>query len=119
MQRECLNDSCGKLFFSEIKDYEACPECSSATIPTSTRKDIEKQIFEADTIYTKESIELARYGHFFKCPFGRECLTLGHYEPCCEQRLFRHECLIPVHHNQHVLEWKLDKILDHLNLNNQ
>jgi len=119
MRRECLNDSCDNIYSSKNKDYEPCPECGSATIPTDIKNNINKQVLEAETKYYKEAIESSSYRHFFKCPFGRECLLLGHYEPCCEERLFRHECLIPVHHNQHVLDWKLDKILNHLNLNDQ
>ena len=119
MQRKCLYDTCGNIFSSGNKDYETCPKCGSATIPIDTKNEIESQILEAEHKYHKEMIQLSRYGHFFKCPFGIGCSLLGHYEPCCEERLFRHECLIPVHHNQHELDRKLDKILDHLNLNDQ
>ena len=119
MKKECLNHPCSYTFTSNIKGYEKCPECGSATIPIDTKNDINKEILEANDKHLKEMIDLSRYGHFFKCSFGRECMLLGHYEPCCEERVFRHECLIPVHHNQLVLDWKLDKILNQLGLNDQ
>ncbi len=119
MEKECLYYSCNHTFTSILKGYENCPECGSATIAIDIKNDIDKEKLKATSKYHKEMIDLSRYGHFFKCPFGRECMLLGHYEPCCEQKLFRHECLIPVHRNQDVLDRKLDKILDHLGLNNQ
>lgn len=119
MKKECLNHPCSYTFTSNIKGYEKCPECGSATIPIDTKNNINKEILEATDKYYKEMLDLSGYKHFFKCPFGRQCMLLGHYEPCCEERVFRHECLIPVHHNQHVLDWKLDKILNQLGLNDQ
>ena len=40
MKKECLNHPCSYTFTSNIKGYEKCPECGSATIPIDTKNNI-------------------------------------------------------------------------------
>lgn len=115
MTKKCFFDSCRHEFQGSGDLYETCPDCGSATIPIETKNDIDKEISKASNKYHKEALSSSRYSRFFKCPFGYECQLLGNYEPNCEQKVFKHECLIPIHQNQYILEMKLDKILALLN----
>ena len=117
--KECFYDLCDHIFESSKIGYELCPKCGSETIPNEVKFAIKKRAESITNKYAKEAEYGASYFHYFSCPFGYRCSLLGHYQPSCSSRFFRHECLIPLQNSQDALEQKFDEILNFLNQKNQ
>lgn len=117
--KECFYDICDCIFESDKIGYELCPKCGSETMPNEVKLLIDKRVKAITNKYAKEAEHSASYFHYFNCPFASQCVPLGHYQPSCSNRFFRHECLLPLQNKQDSFEHRFDEILDVLNQINQ
>jgi len=110
--RRCFNDACDHYLESTTLDYERCPKCGAATVPTLVISHIEKEAANAPNRRVEDHIVYGGYARYFACRHAYDCYLLGNYRPECEEKVLRVECLTILKTNQEAILDRVDRILE-------